>query len=113
MSQRADGSRCGPSGPLTLPGSCASGRSPSATTERATPTPAGAWFRISFSWRGRDDENDRNTRWAAQVNVLVVLLKVILAVWVLRAANAALSLALVPRLARAPRRKEGAPLVSI
>ena len=45
--------------------------------------------------------------------MLVVLLKVILAVWVLRAANAALSVALVPHLARAPRRKEGAPLVSI
>jgi len=45
--------------------------------------------------------------------VLVVLLKVILALWVLRAANAALSLALVPNLAPAPRRKEGSPFVSI
>ena len=45
--------------------------------------------------------------------MLVVLLKVILALWVLRAANAALSLALVPNLAPAPRRKEGSPFVSI
>ena len=50
---------------------------------------------------------------AEQPNVLVVVLKVVLAAWVLRAVNAALSLALVPDLAPAPRRKEGGPLVSI
>lgn len=45
--------------------------------------------------------------------MLVVILKVILAVWLLRAANAALSLALVPDLSPAPRRAPGAPFVSI
>jgi chlorobactene glucosyltransferase len=45
--------------------------------------------------------------------VLVVLLKAILILWVLRAVNAALSLALVPDLAPAPRRKHGSPFVSI
>ncbi len=41
------------------------------------------------------------------------VLEVILAAWVLRAVNAALSLALVPSLAPAPRRKDGSPFVSI
>jgi chlorobactene glucosyltransferase len=45
--------------------------------------------------------------------VLVVFLKVVLVLWVLRAVNAALSLALVPDLAPAPRRTEGSPFVSI
>ena len=45
--------------------------------------------------------------------MLVVVLKVILVFWLLRAANAALSLALVPDLPPAPRRREGAPFVSI
>lgn len=46
-------------------------------------------------------------------NVLVVLLKVVLALWALRAVNAALSLLLVPSLALAPRRRDGSPFVSI
>ena len=50
---------------------------------------------------------------AEQPNVLVVVLKVVLAAWVLRAVNAALSLALVPDLAPAARRKSGSPFVSI
>ncbi|MBK9065221.1 MAG: glycosyltransferase [Acidobacteria bacterium] len=45
--------------------------------------------------------------------MLVVLLKIVLALWVLRALNAALSLALVRSLAPASRRKDGSPLVSI
>jgi chlorobactene glucosyltransferase len=45
--------------------------------------------------------------------VLVVLLKIVLALWVLRAVNAALSLALVPDLAPAPRRRDGSRFVSI
>jgi glycosyltransferase involved in cell wall biosynthesis len=45
--------------------------------------------------------------------VLVVLLKIVLGLWVLRALNAALSLALMPDLAPAPRRKEGSPFISI
>jgi len=45
--------------------------------------------------------------------MLAAILAVIACVWALRAANAALSLALVPDLAPAPRRKAGAPFVSI
>ena len=45
--------------------------------------------------------------------MLLLLLKIILALWLLRAVNAALSLLLVPGLAPAPRRKDGSPLVSI
>ena len=45
--------------------------------------------------------------------MLVVLLKIVLGLWLLRAVNAALSLALVPDLAPAPRRKDGSPFVSI
>jgi chlorobactene glucosyltransferase len=45
--------------------------------------------------------------------VLVLLLKIILGLWVFRAVNAVLSLALVPDLAPASRRKDGSPLVSI
>jgi chlorobactene glucosyltransferase len=45
--------------------------------------------------------------------VIVLLLKVILALWALRAVNAALSLLLVPSLAPAPRRKDSSPFVSI
>jgi chlorobactene glucosyltransferase len=45
--------------------------------------------------------------------VLVVLLKVVLALWALRALNVALSILLVPRLAPATRREEGATFVSI
>ena len=45
--------------------------------------------------------------------MLVLLLKVVLGLWVLRAVNAALSLLLVPNLGPAPRRKEGSPFVSI
>jgi cellulose synthase/poly-beta-1,6-N-acetylglucosamine synthase-like glycosyltransferase len=45
--------------------------------------------------------------------VIVLLLKIVLALWLLRAVNAALSLALVPDLAPAPRRKDGSPFVSI
>jgi chlorobactene glucosyltransferase len=45
--------------------------------------------------------------------VLVVVLKVVLVLWVLRAFNAALSLVLVPHLAPAPRRKDGCSFVSI
>ncbi len=45
--------------------------------------------------------------------MLVVLLKILLAVWLLRALNVALSFLLVPHLAPASRRKEGAPFVSI
>ena len=45
--------------------------------------------------------------------MLVVLLKILLAVWLLRALNVALSFFLVPHLAPAPRRKAGAPFVSI
>lgn len=50
---------------------------------------------------------------AGQPGVLALLLKVVLALWALRAVNAALSLLLVPSLAPAPRRKGGAPFVSI
>jgi hypothetical protein len=45
--------------------------------------------------------------------VLVLLLKVVLALWALRALNVFLSWRLVPNLAAAPRRKEGSPFVSI
>jgi glycosyltransferase involved in cell wall biosynthesis len=45
--------------------------------------------------------------------VLVLLLKIVLGLWLLRAVNAALSLALVPDLAPAPRRQAGSPFVSI
>ncbi|MDL2717225.1 MAG: glycosyltransferase family 2 protein [Acidobacteriota bacterium] len=45
--------------------------------------------------------------------MLVVLLKIVLGLWLLRAVNAALSLVLVPDLAPAPRRKDGSPFVSI
>jgi chlorobactene glucosyltransferase len=45
--------------------------------------------------------------------VLNALLGVVLALWVLRALNAALSLRLVPSLARARRRPDGAPFVSV
>jgi len=45
--------------------------------------------------------------------VLVLLLRIILAAWILRAVNAALSFLLVPSLAPAPRRRHGAPFVSI
>jgi len=45
--------------------------------------------------------------------VLVLLLKIVLGLWLLRAVNAALSLLLVPILGPAPRRKEGSPFVSI
>jgi glycosyltransferase involved in cell wall biosynthesis len=45
--------------------------------------------------------------------VLVLLLKIVLGLWLLRAMNAALSLLLVPSLAPAPRRTEGSPFVSI
>ncbi len=45
--------------------------------------------------------------------MLVLLLKIVLALWLLRAANAVLSLLVVPTLAPAPRRKEGGPFVSI
>lgn len=46
--------------------------------------------------------------------MLVVLLKIVLALWAVRALNVALSFLLVPRLADAPpRRREGSPFVSI
>ena len=45
--------------------------------------------------------------------MLAVILKVLLALWLLRAANVALSFLLVPELAPASRRKAGAPFVSI
>jgi hypothetical protein len=45
--------------------------------------------------------------------VLVLLLKIVLGLWVLRALNVALSWWLVPHLAPAPRRKEGSSFVSI
>jgi hypothetical protein len=45
--------------------------------------------------------------------VLVLLLRIVLGLWLLRAVNAALSLALVPDLAPAPRRRDGSPFVSI
>ena len=45
--------------------------------------------------------------------MLVLVLEFVLAAWLLRAVNAALSLALVPDLALAPRRKDGSPFVSI
>lgn len=45
--------------------------------------------------------------------MLALVLKIILAAWLLRAVNAALSLLLVPSLAPAPRRREGSPFVSI
>lgn len=45
--------------------------------------------------------------------MLAILLALLVAVWVVRAANAALSIALVPDLAPAPRRNEGSPVVSI
>lgn len=45
--------------------------------------------------------------------MLVVLLTVLLAVWILRALNVALSGLLVPRLAPAPRRRDGGPFVSV
>lgn len=45
--------------------------------------------------------------------MLVILLKIVLALWALRAMNAALSLLLVPPLAPAPQRKDGSAFVSI
>ena len=45
--------------------------------------------------------------------MLVLLLKIVLGLWALRALNVALSWRLVPHLPRAPRRKEGSPFVSI
>ncbi len=45
--------------------------------------------------------------------MLVILLTIVLAAWALRAFNVGLSWLLVPHLAPAPRRKEGAPFVSI
>jgi hypothetical protein len=45
--------------------------------------------------------------------VLLVLLKIVLALWAFRALNVALSWLLVPHLQPAPRRKDGAPFVSI
>ena len=45
--------------------------------------------------------------------MLAVLLKIVLALWAIRAVNAALSLLLVPDLAPAPRRKDGSSFVSI
>lgn len=45
--------------------------------------------------------------------MLAILLKIVLALWLLRAGNAALSLLLVPSLAPAARRKDWSPFVSI
>jgi chlorobactene glucosyltransferase len=45
--------------------------------------------------------------------VLVLLLKIVLGLWALRALNVVLSWWLVPHLAPAPRRKDGSPFVSI
>ena len=45
--------------------------------------------------------------------MLAAVLAVIVFLWLLRAANVALSFALIPRLAPAPPRKPGAPFVSI
>lgn len=45
--------------------------------------------------------------------MLVLVLKIVLTLWVLRALNAALSLLLVPSLAPAQRRRDGSPFVSI
>ncbi|HVO51394.1 MAG TPA: glycosyltransferase family 2 protein [Thermoanaerobaculia bacterium] len=45
--------------------------------------------------------------------MLALFLKIVLGLWVLRALNVALSRRLVPHLAPAPRRKDGAPFVSI
>ena len=45
--------------------------------------------------------------------MLAPILKIVLVAWALRAVNAALSFLLVPSLAPAPRRKEGAPFVSV
>ncbi|HEX7528872.1 MAG TPA: glycosyltransferase family A protein, partial [Thermoanaerobaculia bacterium] len=58
-----------------------------------------------------DDRNGNPPRGVR--DVLVVVLKVVLVLWVLRAFNAALSLVLVPHLAPAPRRKDGCSFVSI
>jgi chlorobactene glucosyltransferase len=45
--------------------------------------------------------------------VLVAVLKILLAVWTLRAVNVVLSWFLVPSLAPAPRRRDGGPFVSV